>query len=67
MQLGLPGALQGRLDIDATQAGHLMGILLSLGALSALAAQLGITRRHRLSGYTLLVLGHWGWWPATDC
>ncbi|MCE8051427.1 MFS transporter [Halomonas daqingensis] len=60
MQLGLPGALQGRLDIDATRAGHLMGILLSLGALGALTIQLGITRHRRLSGYALLALGALG-------
>ncbi|MCE9663403.1 MFS transporter [Halomonas sp. M5N1S17] len=60
MQLALPGALQGRLAIDATRAGHLMGILLSLGALGALATQLGITRHYRLSGYALLALGALG-------
>lgn len=57
MQLGLPDALQARLDIEATRAGHLMGMLLSVGALGALAIQLGVTRHQRLGGYALLLLG----------
>ncbi len=57
MQLGLPDALQARLEIEATRAGHLMGVLLSLGALGALAIQLGVTRHQRLGGYVLLFLG----------
>ncbi|MFC3284767.1 MFS transporter [Litchfieldella rifensis] len=60
MQLGLPNALQGKLDIDATRAGHLMGVLLSLGALGALSVQLGVTRRHLFGGYALLALGALG-------
>ncbi|HET8791529.1 MAG TPA: MFS transporter [Modicisalibacter sp.] len=57
MQLGLPMALQQALDVNATRAGHLMGILLSLGALGALSVQLGVIRSRRLNGRTLLSLG----------
>lgn len=57
MQLGLPDALQTRLDIGAIRAGHLMGMLLSIGALGALGIQLGVTRHQRLGGYALLLLG----------
>lgn len=57
MQLGLPTALQQALAVDATRAGHLMGSLLSLGALGALGMQLGVIRARRLNGRTLLMLG----------
>lgn len=57
MQLGLPTALQQALDVNATRASHLMGILLSLGALGALGVQLGVIRARRLSGRALLALG----------
>nr|WP_297459462.1 MFS transporter [uncultured Halomonas sp.] len=57
MQLGLPTALQQSLAVDATRASHLMGILLSLGALGALGAQLGVVRSRRLAGHALLMLG----------
>lgn len=60
MQLGLPSALQQSLAVDATRAGHLMGILLSLGALGALATQLGVVRTRRLDGRALLALGGLG-------
>lgn len=57
MQLGLPTALQQALAVDATRAGHLMGSLLSLGALGALGMQLGVIRARRLNGRVLLMLG----------
>lgn len=60
MQLGLPTALQQALDVNATRASHLLGILLSLGALGALSTQLGVVRSRRLSGRTLLTLGSIG-------
>lgn len=60
MQLGLPTALQQALDVNATHAGHLMGILLSLGALGALSTQLGVVRSRRLNGRALLSLGGLG-------
>nr|WP_299239682.1 MFS transporter [uncultured Halomonas sp.] len=57
MQLGLPTQLQTSLSIDATQASHLMGLLLSLGALAALSVQLGVIRAQRLDWQGLLALG----------
>lgn len=57
MQLGLPAALQQSLTVDATRAGHLMGLLLSLGALGALGVQLGVIRSRRVGGHALLALG----------
>lgn len=57
MQLGLPTALQQALEVNATRAGHLMGVLLSLGALGALGTQLGVIRARRLDGHALMALG----------
>ena len=60
MQLGLPASLQQALAIDATRAGHWMGVLLSLGAVGALTTQVGVVRARRLESRTLLVLGAMG-------
>ncbi|WP_110690060.1 MFS transporter [Salinicola endophyticus] len=60
MQLGLPASLQQALAIDATRAGHWMGVLLSLGAVGALATQLGVVRARRLESRALLGLGAMG-------
>ncbi|WIX33899.1 MFS transporter [Salinicola sp. JS01] len=57
MQLGLPASLQQALAIDATRAGHWMGVLLSLGAVGALATQIGVVRARRLESRALLALG----------
>lgn len=56
MQLGLPDALQHRLAITPDQASHLMGIMLSLGALGSLLVQVLAVRRRRLP-WSWLVAG----------
>lgn len=57
MQLGLPGALEAALALDAQRVAYLMGALLSLGAAGALAIQLAVVRSRRVTGPALLVLG----------
>ncbi|RKQ96948.1 putative MFS family arabinose efflux permease [Kushneria sinocarnis] len=78
MQLGLPDALQHRLAITPDRASHLMGIMLSLGALGSLLVQLLAVRRRRLPwpglvaggilaallGTLLLTLAHTALWLA---
>ncbi|WP_053070751.1 MFS transporter [Halomonas sp. PR-M31] len=60
MQLGLPVQLQAAFVIDATEASHMMGLLLSLSALAALGVQLGVIRAHRFGWQGLLTLGALG-------
>lgn len=57
MQLGLPAALTAALTLDGQRVAYLMGALLSLGAVGALAVQLGVVRSRRLTGPVLLGLG----------
>lgn len=57
MQLGLPAALTAALALDGQRVAYLMGALLSLGAVGALAVQLGVVRSRRLTGPVLLGLG----------
>lgn len=57
MQLGLPSALEAALALDAQRVAYLMGALLSLGAVGALAIQLAVVRSRRVTGPALLVLG----------